>query len=105
MTRTWVEHPQARTELIDTALYLDTQHPGLGDDLLTSVERAAEAVLDSPASWPPLPYWDGATQLRSKAISPFRLQLIYFMRGSSVRVVAYAHESREPGYWAHRLST
>lgn len=49
MSRTWVEHPQARAELIDAAVHLDLQHPGLGDDLLNAVQRAIDDVLSSSA--------------------------------------------------------
>lgn len=37
-------------------------------------------------------------------LGKFPYQLIYVVREGEIFVLAYAHEARRPGYWAHRLA-
>ena len=104
MTLAWREHPEARAELIAAVLELDEVHAGLGDRLLDATERALTDIVESPGAWPPLLDRCGRSRLRSRAISPFRLRVIYTVGPEGVLVIAYAHESRRPGYWRPRVA-
>ena len=103
MTDAWSEHPEARTELLDAADSLHDARTGLGDELIDRVERAIQDVLEMPHSWPPVAYWSEEPKLHSRAVKPFRYHVIYYVTNDAVRVIAYAHERREPGYWRHRV--
>jgi len=103
VTATWSEHPEARAEFLDAVAYLADRHLGLVDELIDRVESAIEDVVEMPASWPPVPYWDEEPRLRSRAVKPFRYHIVYYVVADAVRVIAYAHESQEPGYWQRRL--
>ena len=98
---TWSEHPQAREELLAEA---DRLPPDIADRLIDHAESAIEDILAGPESWPSVPYWDEPPLLRWRTVRPFRIHVVYYVTGSEVRVVAYAHEAREPGYWRHRLA-
>lgn len=104
MTATWEEHAEARAELLDAVAYFEDRHGGLGDELINRVERAVEDILAMPLAWPPVPHWDEQPRLRSRAVRPFRYHVVYYVVKDSVRVIAYAHEGQEPGYWRDRVS-
>jgi len=97
---TWSEHPQAREDLFAAA---DRLPPDLAEQLIRRSESAVEDILGGPASWPPVPYWNGSVILRWRTVRPFRIHVVYYLAGDEVRVIAYAHEAREPGYWQHRV--
>ncbi len=79
MTLDWHEHPEARSEFLDAhERYLAIEGGTLGDEFADIVEAAVELILEWPEAPPPF--------------------------GGEILVLAYAHESRRPGYWVHRLN-
>lgn len=96
----WREHPEARAELLAESDRLPIDVAG---QLITSAEKAVGDVLDGPISWPKVPYWEEQPTLRRRKIKPFRISIVYYVEGDEVRVIAYAHERRKPGYWVHRI--
>jgi len=101
-TRAWSEHPEARDELLAEA---DRLPPDVADLLIDHTEAAVQDVLDSPQAWPKVPYWVEPPVLRRRAVKPFRIRVVYRVVNDEVRVIAYAHEAREPGYWLQRVSS
>jgi hypothetical protein len=97
------DHPEARAEYLYAVAYYDEQHAGLGDELIERFESAIRDILDDPASWPPVPDWDGEPVLHSHRVNTFRYRIVYYVRGEKVRIIAYAPTGREPGYWRHRV--
>ena len=91
-------HEEASQELEDAALFYEQRVPGLGDQFLDHVTRAAEQIVFSPESCPVL----GET-IRRKALSRFPYSLMYLFENDRVFIVAVAHPKREPGYWHHRF--
>ena len=98
--RVWSEHPEARDELFAET---DRLPPDIADQLIENVASAIQDILDYPSSWPIVHYWDEQPTLRWRRIKPFRVRVVYYVADDEVRVVAYAHEAREPGYWRSRL--
>jgi len=99
--RTWNEHPEAREELLAEVGRLPA---GIAEMLIDHVEIAIGDILASPDAWPIVHYWDETPVVRWRAVRPFRIRVDYYVVNGEVRVVAYAHEAREPGYWRQRLS-
>jgi hypothetical protein len=64
---------------------------------MAELDRAMEAVGDSPERWPA--YLKGTQRLRLRR---FPYSVVYRVEIRSVLVVAVAHERRQPGYWATR---
>ncbi len=96
----WREHPAARAELLAESDRL----PGdVAEHLIISAESAVEDVLEAPDSWPKVAYWDEPPTLRRRKVKPFRINVVYYVAVNEIRVLAYAHERRKPGYWAHRI--
>ena len=98
---TWREHPEARDELLTES---DRLPVDIATQFIDHAETAVRDIVDSPSSWPMVHYWDQSPLLRWRAIRPFRIRVVYYVVDDEVRIIAYAHESREPGYWRNRIS-
>lgn len=103
MTLGWSEHPEATDELLTAIRHYHQQRPGLGNDLDTEIAAAIHDICEWPHSWPPLPGWDQQPTVRTRQVAIFPYRIVYFMHDTEVVILAYAHTSREPGYWKHRL--
>jgi Txe/YoeB family toxin of Txe-Axe toxin-antitoxin module len=97
------DHPEARAEYLEAVAYYDDLRSGLGEELIDRFENAIQEILGDPNSWPLVPEWDEEPVLRSRRIETFRYRIVYYVRDEQVRIIAYAHMSREPGYWTHRV--
>lgn len=80
------------------------QQPGLGDDFDAQVVAAIHDLCEWPGSWPPVPGWNREPPLRSRQVAIFPYRVVYFVDQEEAVIVAYAHASREPGYWQDRLN-
>lgn len=88
----------ARQELLESALYLEQQEPGLGDRFMGHVERAANLIEQHPNAWSRI-----GRDLRRCRLVVFPYGLIYRIRADGVEIIAVAHDARRPGYWRSRL--
>lgn len=103
MTLVKREHPEARVELREAAFWYDDQRRYLGDDFYDAIDSTIQHVLDWPEAAPLLPGWDELPVVRSASVRVFPYRVIYYLTDTSVVIVAYAHNRREPKYWQHRL--
>lgn len=78
---------------------------GLGAELIDRFEDAIENIRNGPQTWPGYPDWHGEPVLRSRSVKTLRYRIVYYVRDETIRVIAYAHTSREPGYWHARART
>lgn len=105
MTLGWRDHPGARAEFLDAYdHYADVDDGALGDQFIDAVESAAELILGSPDGAPPYRAQQRTPVIRNWHLGKFPYRLIYVVRAGEIFVLAYAHESREPGYWTDRLN-
>jgi toxin ParE1/3/4 len=88
----------AEAEMVEAALYYDSDSPGLGQHYLTEVHQAVEKLCRFPKIGKAL-----TSRVRSLLISRFPYSLIYYETGESIVIIAVAHHSRRPGYWKGRL--
>jgi toxin ParE1/3/4 len=91
-------HPLAQSELIDSALYYENRHTGLGDRFLTAVDNSLKLVREHPGLGAPSDR--GARILRVKK---FPFGIVYKEYDEHIFVVAIAHFSRKPGFWHRRM--
>lgn len=103
MTFTSEDHPEAREEFLDAVDYYDRQRAGLGSELIERFDLAVKEIEEAPEAWPMVPDWDSQPVVRSHRVQTFRYRVVYYVRDDKVIIVAYAHTSREPGYWRHRV--
>lgn len=54
--------------------------------------------MEAPNYWPKVEGWRGEPELRSRQVKTFRYRIVYQVSAGEVRIIAYAHLSRQPGY-------
>lgn len=90
----------AAEELMSAAKWYDAEREGLGDELLIEAHHALMAIEEMPRAWPLAPGSRGARRFVCKR---FPYIVYYLVRDDAIWVVAFAHTSRQPGYWHHRV--
>ncbi|MGY5765266.1 hypothetical protein ACXET9_08695 [Brachybacterium sp. DNPG3] len=101
MTSPLQEDGEARAELIAMARHLEDVRRGLGAELLDAAARALSDIARDPDSRSPYLEAPGLL-LRSRRIGRFRVRIVYAISAGAVHILAYAHDSREPGHWRAR---
>ena len=103
MTGTFRPEPEASAELEDAALWYEGQRPGLGLELVQAVDLA----LDQIAGWPQIGRrvtgLPDDVPARKVPVKRFPYHVVYLSWESAIRILAFAHNSREPGYWLSRI--
>ena len=92
-------HEAAQEELTEAVAYYDTRAAGLGDRFLAEVKAATQYIDLHPEIAPVIDLG-----VRAKVLDRFPYSLMYVLDPDEVFIVAIAHHSRRPGYWADRLS-
>ncbi len=93
---------EAARELEEAVAWYEAQRPGLGAELAAAVDAALD-VLESPTV--PLihvPYAARARDVKRLILKRFPYDIVVRERQDEVVVVAFAHQSRRPGYWRSR---
>jgi plasmid stabilization system protein ParE len=93
-----VFHPLAAKELISSAEFYEQARAGLGERFLLGVESALALIKQRPDG--------GRVDIGgslSRRVEGFPFRIYYNNQPDRVWVVAVAHMSRKPGYWARRV--
>ncbi len=90
--------PDAEQEMLETAVYYESQSSGLGRDYLLEVERDLQAIAESPMTWPIV---EG--ELRRRLVRRFPFGILYRIDPEGIVIIAIAHLHRKPGYWRKRI--
>jgi hypothetical protein len=103
MTRQFRTEPEAAAELEHAAVWYEGQRAGLGLEFIATVD-ATIARIDR---WPQAAAQvDGIPQdlcVRKAPVGQFPFGVAYLETPDCIRILAFAHDSREPGYWHTRL--
>jgi hypothetical protein len=91
---------EASEELSEAAVWYENERVGLGADLLAEAGRALNAIAATPTTWPLLPR---SRLVRRFLLARFPYAVYYAIDEDQVRVLAFGHTSRRPGYWRGRL--
>lgn len=95
-------HPAVTEELDEAGAWYDAQLPGLSLELLDAVEEAIELIVQRPAAW----QRDSVVadrEIRRFVMKRFPFSIVYYVADDIVRVIAFAHAKRRPGYWRLRM--
>lgn len=90
--------PDAEQEMLQAAVYYESQSSGLGIDYLSEVERDVQAIKESPMTWPIV---EG--ELRRRLVRRFPFGILYRIDPEEIVIIAVAHLRRKPGYWRERI--
>ena len=77
--------------------WYQNQAIGLGDDFLTELEIAYQAIEELPDTWPKF-----QNNFRRFLLSKFPFSVIYQADQQVIYILAVMHNSRKPGYWNKR---
>jgi toxin ParE1/3/4 len=90
-------HPAARDEFVAAAAYYEAAMPGLGSRFQNAVRRTTDLALVHPDVGSP------RAAARRLPVSGFPYDVVYWVRGEVIEVLAVLHHHRRPGYWRSRL--
>ena len=94
-----VYHRLAAAELVESARFYDQRRPGLGDEFLSAVDAVQELICAQPQLGR-----RGLLGTFSFRTRRFPFRIVYELQPDRIWIVAVAHLSRRPGYWARRLT-
>ena len=88
----------AAVEFIEAVAYYDAQAPGLGSAFEGEFSKAVRLVSENPGAGAPHRH-----DTRRVLLERFPYAVVYRALPDRVMVLAVAHLSRRPAYWAERL--
>jgi plasmid stabilization system protein ParE len=93
---------EAAEELEEAVAWYELQRNGLGAELARAVDAALD-VLESPtAPVVAIPGRAGTRGLKRLILRRFPFDVIVRQNNDEVVIIAFAHQSRRPGYWRSR---
>jgi len=99
-------HPDAELELEQACVWYEGRRLHLGDEFLAEVTRWLELLAEASAIWP---RWEGAPEtdppIRKAVTGRFPYVIAYQAFADHIRILAFAHASRRPFYWAKRTES
>lgn len=91
-------NPLAQAELLEaTRWYANEAGAFLASDFRHEIQRSLRLAVEHPALATP-----AVKNTRRLQVHRFPYAVIYRVEGDALRVLAVAHHSRRPGYWAGR---
>jgi hypothetical protein len=79
--------------------YYESRQTGLGAELEDEIDAILELIRRFPRA---APQWKHRLDLRVVLLDRFPFTLPYQIVGEDIVILALAHTSRRPGYWARR---
>jgi hypothetical protein len=96
--------PEVLEELDETIAWYDKRRLGLGAQLLNEVEWTLEQIRSRPRSFQRLEDLPRDLTVRRALLQRFPFAFVFLeLDDRRVRVVAFAHMKRRPGYWLGRI--
>ncbi|MDX1250938.1 MAG: type II toxin-antitoxin system RelE/ParE family toxin [Gammaproteobacteria bacterium] len=95
----YVFHPAAETEYLESIGYFESKCPGLGASYLAEFESTMAKVCESPHRYPV----EKPLGVRCIRMERFPYAVLYREMAGIIQVLAVAHHRRRPGYWLGRI--
>lgn len=94
---------EADSELEEAIRHYEGQRPGLGAEFLAAVDEVLERIQMLPKIGAPIPRIPvDLAALRRVSVQRFPYHIVYLETTDAIRVLAFAHDRRRPGYWLAR---
>lgn len=93
---------QARDELRAAMTWYEEKSPGLGRELLEAARDCFRLIREHPGVGSPVPGVAESVGARRVALKRFPYTVVYVELDAELRVLAFAHMRRRPGYWRER---
>jgi hypothetical protein len=95
--------PEASTELEEAALWYEGKREGLGLEFLEAVDSALDFVTRFTQAGSPVPLVAKDLPVRRTPVRRFPFHVVYLETSDAIRILAFAHDRRRPGYWLSRI--
>jgi toxin ParE1/3/4 len=95
-------HRLAVAEIDREVDYYESRQAGLGRELEDDIDAAFSVILRFPDA---APQWRDRPERRVALLDRFPFRIPYQIAGAVIVVLAPAHTSRRPDYWARRATT
>lgn len=92
-------HRLAVAEIDREVDYYESRQPGLGTELEDEVDAALTLIVRFPKA---APQWRDRADRRVAVLDRFPFTIPYQITAKDIVVLALAHTSRRPDYWARR---
>jgi len=94
--------PEASAELGEAAAWYEQRRKGLGIEFLQAIDNALEFIARFPEAGAGVPGVPIDLPVRRVPVRTFPFHVIYLEMSGAIRVLAFAHDRRSPGYWHSR---
>jgi plasmid stabilization system protein ParE len=95
--------PEASEELAEAGLWYEKQRSGLGIEFLEEIDATLDFITRFPQAGSPVPDVPKDLPVRRTPLHRFPFQVVYLELSDTIRVLAFAHDRRVPGYWRYRI--
>ncbi len=96
--------PEASAELEDAAVWYESRRLGLGLEFVQAVDAALETIAHWPQIGRRVRGVPNDVAARRFPIKRFPYHVVYLEWEGVIRILAFAHDSRKPGYWFSRIN-
>ncbi len=103
MTQRFRPEPEASAELEDAARWYERERVGLGVDFVHAVDAALEQIARWPQIGRPVSGVPDDIPARQWRVRRFPYHVVYLEWENAIRILAFAHDRREPGFWFSRI--
>ena len=104
MTLPFRTESEAAAELEDAVVWYEEQRVGLGDEFLEAVDDALAFIARWPRTGTPVPDVPPDLSVRRAPVRRFPYHVVYLEMADAIRILAFAHDRRSPGYWLTRVT-
>lgn len=95
--------PEAADELDEASRWYEDRRSGLGREFLLAIDDSLAFIDRWSASGSLLPKLPRDLLIRRAAVRRFPYHVVYLETESAIRILAFAHDHRRPGYWRTRI--
>jgi toxin ParE1/3/4 len=92
----------AAGEAVEAAGWYEIQRPGLGTDFEQAIDAALDLLQEDILPLSPMTGIAGRRGAKRLGLRRFPYDIIVRQIGDEIVVIAFAHQSRRPGYWRDR---
>ena len=88
----------ASDELTEAVGWYERQRAGLGGEFFEAILEALDRISEAPEAGSPF----GGIDARRVLVLGFPYQVVYRVGADEIRILAFAHLKRRPGFWRRR---
>jgi plasmid stabilization system protein ParE len=88
----------ASEELTAAVRWYERQRPGLGGELFDAILGTIDRISETPEAGSSF----RTLEARRMLVAGFPYQVVYRISADEIRILAFAHLRRRPGFWRHR---